>query len=168
MGRIISNGDAVAAYTECMKRTFFILSLLCLTACSAETEKRASVPDGWNADLTEEQLHVLRDSGTERPFTSPLLNEHRKGTYVSADCGLPVFRSEQKFDSGTGWPSFWAPISEDAVIEETDRTLGITRTEIVSPCGGHLGHVFDDGPEPTGLRYCMNGLALKFIPDAGQ
>ncbi len=122
----------------------------------------------WNTDLTADQIAVLRDGGTETPFTSPLVDEHRTGTYVSADCGEPVFRSEQKYDSGTGWPSFWAPISPDAVIEHEDTTAGMVRTEIRSKCGGHLGHVFTDGPQPTGLRYCMNGLALKFIPDPGQ
>lgn len=134
----------------------------------AKTESSAPTKKEWSKDLTEDQLAVLRDGGTETPFTSPLLNEHRKGTFVSADCGIPLFRSEQKYDSGTGWPSFWAPISPDAVVEIKDESLGMTRVEIQSPCGGHLGHVFTDGPEPTGLRYCMNGLALKFIPDPGQ
>lgn len=122
----------------------------------------------WKEKLTPEQYYVLREAGTERPFTSPLLHEKRKGTYVSADCDEPLFRSEQKYDSGTGWPSFWAPISEDAVVEIPDRSLGVLRVEVQSKCGGHLGHVFTDGPEPTGLRYCMNGDALKFIPDAEQ
>ncbi len=122
----------------------------------------------WRQRLTPDQYAILREAGTETPFTSPLLNEHRKGTFVTADCGEPVFRSEQKFDSGTGWPSFWAPISSGALIERTDTSDGMVRTEILSRCGGHLGHVFDDGPPPTGLRYCMNGLALKFIPDPGQ
>ena len=120
----------------------------------------------WREKLTPEQYHILREAGTEQPFTSPLLDEHRKGTYVSADCEEPLFRSEQKFDSGTGWPSFWAPISPDAVVEHRDTSFGIERTEVRSKCGGHLGHVFSDGPEPTGLRYCMNGIALKFVPDA--
>lgn len=122
----------------------------------------------WNANLSADQIAVLRDGGTETPYTSPLLDEHRKGTFLSADCDIPLFRSEQKYDSGTGWPSFWAPISADAVVEVKDMTGGMTRTEIRSPCGGHLGHVFTDGPEPTGLRYCLNGLALKFIPDKDQ
>jgi len=119
----------------------------------------------WKKILTADEYAVLREEGTETPFTSPLLDEHRAGTYVTADCGDPVFRSEQKFDSGTGWPSFWAPITPDAVIEKSDTQYGMQRVEIESRCGGHLGHVFTDGPEPTGLRYCMNGVALKFIPD---
>ena len=133
-----------------------------------EAEVLASLPKSeaeWKSRLTDDQYLVLRQAGTETPFTSDLVNEHRPGTFVTADCGEPVFRSEQKYDSGTGWPSFWAPISPNAVIEKTDTTGGLERTEILSKCGGHLGHVFTDGPEPTGLRYCMNGLALKFIPD---
>ncbi len=120
----------------------------------------------WLKRLSPAQYNVLFEAGTERPFTSPLNDEHRPGTFVSADCGEPLFRSEQKFDSGTGWPSFWAPITPDAVVLSADTLLGYERTEVRSKCGGHLGHVFDDGPPPTGLRYCMNGLALRFIPDA--
>ena len=124
----------------------------------------------WRKRLTPDEYSILRQGGTERPFTSDLLKEKRKGTYVTADCGEPVFRSEQKFETGTGWPSFWAPISAESVIEQKDNTMGLTRTEIVSPkCKSHLGHVFNDAPEtPTGLRYCINGLALRFIPDSIQ
>jgi peptide-methionine (R)-S-oxide reductase len=118
----------------------------------------------WKAQLTPEQYDVLRHEGTEYAFSSPLNEIHDKGTFVCAACELPVFSSAQKFDSGTGWPSFWAPIKKENVIEETDRSLGMTRTKVAcAQCDGHLGHVFDDGPKPTGLRYCMNGVAMKFV-----
>jgi peptide-methionine (R)-S-oxide reductase len=118
----------------------------------------------WHARLTPAQYDVLRDQGTEMPFSSPLLNEHRPGTFTCAGCDTAAFSSATKFDSGTGWPSFWAPLPH-AVSTETDGSLGMDRTEVhCSTCGGHLGHVFDDGPKPTGLRYCMNGVALGFRP----
>jgi peptide-methionine (R)-S-oxide reductase len=119
----------------------------------------------WKRQLTPMQYYVLRQQGTEQAFTGALHNNHRKGTYVCAGCGLTLFTSETKFDSGTGWPSFWQPIAKNRVHEESDTSDNMVRTEVeCARCGGHLGHVFDDGPKPTGLRYCMNSAALKFIP----
>lgn len=116
----------------------------------------------WQKRLTPDQYAVLRQDGTERPFTSPLLHEERRGNFACAGCDLDLYSSTTKYDSGTGWPSFWAPL-EKAVVTTKDTTLGMVRTEVrCSQCGGHLGHVFDDGPKPTGLRYCMNGLAMTF------
>ena len=118
----------------------------------------------WKARLSPQAYAVLRHEGTETPFTSPLNSEHRKGTFTCAGCALALFSSDTKFDSGTGWPSFFRPLP-NAVSQQVDTTLGMTRDEVhCRRCGGHLGHVFDDGPKPTGLRYCMNGVAMAFTP----
>jgi peptide-methionine (R)-S-oxide reductase len=120
----------------------------------------------WRQRLTPAQYAVLRQSGTERPFTSPLLHETRAGVFACVGCDLDLFQSNTKYDSHTGWPSFWAPI-KDAVQTKQDLSLGMIRTEVhCSRCGGHNGHVFNDGPPPTGLRYCMDGVAMTFKPAA--
>ena len=130
-------------------------------AAAGKFEVRRS-PAEWRRQLGAERFHILREGGTETPYTSPLLKEHRRGTFVCAGCALPLFLSTTKYDSGTGWPSFYAPLPR-AVAETRDSTLGIVRREVhCRRCGGHLGHVFDDGPKPTGLRYCMDGLSLGF------
>lgn len=122
----------------------------------------------WKAQLSPEAYRVLRKHGTERAGTSPLDKTYAPGTYVCAGCDLPLYASETKFDSGTGWPSFFKPL-DNAVGTSVDKSWFTTRTEVhCRRCGGHLGHVFDDGPAPTGLRYCMNGVALKFVPKAGS
>ncbi len=133
-------------------------------AAAAEVFEVSRSDAEWRARLTPQQYAVLRREGTERAGSSPLNQEHRAGRFACAGCALPLFSSKTKFDSGTGWPSFWQPLP-NAVGTRKDRTLGMVRTEVhCRRCGGHLGHVFDDGPPPTGLRYCMNGLSLSFTP----
>ena len=133
-------------------------------AKSDETFEVSYSDEEWRRRLDPEQYRVLREHGTERAGTSPLNREKRPGTFQCAGCGQPLFKTDQKFESGTGWPSFWQPL-ENAVTTREDRSFFMTRTEVhCRRCGGHLGHVFEDGPPPTGLRYCMNGAAMTFAP----
>ncbi|MBK8919986.1 MAG: peptide-methionine (R)-S-oxide reductase MsrB [Saprospirales bacterium] len=120
----------------------------------------------WKRELNALEYNVLREEGTERAFTGDLWNNHEKGTFICRGCGLPLFSSDAKFESGTGWPSFWKPIKPEYVTEKQDRAYGMVRSEVeCARCGGHLGHVFDDGPQPTGLRYCMNSVSMDFVRD---
>jgi len=120
--------------------------------------------EAWKKQLTEKEYYVLRQEGTERAFTGDLLDNHENGIFVCAGCGLPLFSSTTKFESGTGWPSFWKPISGDCIADKTDSSMGMDRQEVeCARCGGHQGHVFTDGPPPTGLRYCINSVSLNFV-----
>ena len=160
------------------RRTFGFTSLATATAALLSSARVATAadpakqeafpvtktPDEWKKLLTPAQYNVLREHGTERAFTSPLDKTNAAGNYHCAGCNNLVYTSDTKFDSGTGWPSFWKPVDK-AIATSTDRAFFSVRTEVhCATCGGHLGHVFDDGPKPTGLRYCMNGVAMKFVP----
>jgi peptide-methionine (R)-S-oxide reductase len=144
------------------------------TARAADTSVKETFPvtkspEDWKKILTPEQYRVLREHGTERAGTSPLDKTYAPGTYKCAGCGEPLYASDHKFDSGTGWPSFFQPISDKAIGTTIDKSFFMTRTEVhCANCGGHLGHVFEDGPRPTGLRHCINGVALKFEPKTGS
>ena len=158
-----------------MNRRDFLLCTLTVTSLAilpglaagealAAVEKIMKTNEQWKKQLTPEQYDILREDGTEAPFSSPLNNEKRAGIFACVACSLPLFDSGTKFDSGTGWPSFYDPLPQ-ALETKTDYKIGVARTEYhCARCGGHQGHVFNDGPQPTGLRYCNNGVALKFIP----
>jgi peptide-methionine (R)-S-oxide reductase len=159
-----SGGLGVAALAIGLLPKLSTGTALISDASAAEVFEVTHSDSEWHAILSDEQYEILREEGTERAYSSPLNNEHRDGTFACAGCQLPLFSSATKFDSRTGWPSFWAPLDK-AVATRQDRSYGVLREEVhCRRCGGHLGHVFDDGPKPTGLRYCMNGLALKFEP----
>ena len=160
-GRIRWSHVGEGAYDEAEKRIQNLLK-----ESDVMTEKVVKTEEQWKRELSPDQYPVLREAGTERAFTGAYWDNHEKGSYYCAACGLKLFSSDTKFDSGTGWPSFFQPVAEGNVDKEVDGSLGMERTEVrCRRCGSHLGHVFDDGPRPTGLRYCMNSISLKFVKE---
>lgn len=163
---LASGGLGAAALVIGVLPKFTGSSALVSEASAQEVFEVTHSDSEWHALLSAEQYEILREEGTERAYSSALNNEHRVGTFACAGCDLPLFSSATKFDSRTGWPSFWTPL-DNAVATRKDRSFGVVREEVhCRRCGGHLGHVFDDGPKPTGLRYCMNGLAMTFKPQS--
>jgi len=163
---LAAGGGALAALAALTQWRVFAAGAPQGSSSTAEHFEVMHTDAEWHRMLTAAQFDVLREEGTERPYTSPLNDEHRSGVFACAGCKLDLFSSRTKFDSHTGWPSFYAPL-DHAVATRPDGSFGMVRTEVhCRRCGGHLGHVFDDGPKPTGLRYCMNGLAMTFAPRA--